>query len=134
MIIATTLLYLLFVLRCLLLGWALHRNFRPYRYPTDWDYNYPFKASDTFALTIVKGIATSLVAGLIPGCAWLLGWYLSADGWSLATFMLIDLNFCFLLFDKGLTFPRLRWWCFYLNSAARNRLRLSWMQDGYSAF
>jgi hypothetical protein len=135
MITLILLLCLLSGFLCTLVGWALHRNFQPYKDPTDWYYYHPFKSTDSLAVTIVKGMAGGLfLAGMVAGCSLLLGWLIGADGWKIAFWMLVDLNFVGLFMEGRLIFVRLRWWWYYLDSGARRRLRLSWQRDGYSAF
>jgi hypothetical protein len=115
-------------------GWSLHRNFQPYRNPSDWYYYYPFKGTDGLALTILKGMSICIPVAAIAAAGWLVGWSLGCNGWVPAMWLMID-GACVMLFLEGRSvFVTLRWWFFYLTPGARARLRQSWQRDGYSAF
>jgi hypothetical protein len=135
MITSTLLLCLLCVVLRTLTGWALHRNFKPVSNPTNWNDYDLFRSTDSFAVTMAKGLADGLfLATLVAGCSWLVGWLAGADGWKIAVWMLVLLNFIVLVMEGQMIFFRLRWWLCYLDSGARRRLRLLWQRDGHSAF
>jgi hypothetical protein len=133
--IESLLLILLAGIECAALGWSLHRNFKPHTNPTEWKVYSPFKASDGFWLTMLKGMWLGcLLSGAVAGCSWLFGWCFSVDGWRIAFWMLIDLHIVMLISEGRMIFFRLRWWHYYLSPGARIALSKMWQRDGYSAF